>query len=167
MCLCVHACAWMCLCGVRVHVCVYVWDGCAWVCMCGVRVHGCACVGWVCMCGVHVHACGGCVCVDMCMCAVHVHACGVSVHECMHVCVGVWGRVWGYWAYLQCSTSQMLAVTGFSPHECLDLCPVRTSLTVVTDVSLRSETKHFPCVKVFVVYPFLRIVFHTLCSFFC
>ena len=52
-----HACAWMCLCAVRVHGSVYVWDACAWVCMCGVRVHECMQV-WV---GVW-----GCVCVGVC-----------------------------------------------------------------------------------------------------
>lgn len=142
------ACACVCVCVGCVCMGVHVWGACAWVCACacvwGVRVRG------------YVHVCGACACLW---------------GECMSACTCAWECggvcVWGYWAYLQCSTSQMPAVTGFSPHECLDLCPVRTSLTVVTDVSLRSETKHFPCVKAFVVYPFLGIVFHILCSFFC
>lgn len=175
------ACACVCVCVGCVCMGVHVWGACAWVCMCGMCVHvwgGCACVGCVClcvyMCGMGVHVWGACACVWGVRVRGYVHVCGACAclwGECMSACTCAWECggvcVWGYWAYLQCSTSQMPAVTGFSPHECLDLCPVRTSLTVVTDVSLRSETKHFPCVKAFVVYPFLGIVFHILCSFFC
>lgn len=93
----------------------------------------------------------------------------MNVCVCVGVCVCGRGRGRGRvcWAHLQRSPSQMLAVTWLSLHGCFDLCSVRKSLIVVIDVSLRSESKRFPYVKAFVAYPFLGIVFHTLCSFFC
>ena len=74
---------------------------------CGGALHG-----WVCMCG------GNCACACM------------SMHVCMSVyaggvCARAWECVWVCWAYLQCSTSQMLTLTWFSLYECFDLCSTR------------------------------------------
>lgn len=79
MCVCTHACVYMCA---RVFMCVCMWHLCVvCACVCGARICVCVCLvicTCICVCGVHVCGTYACVRVYACVCrcaCVHVFLC--------------------------------------------------------------------------------------------